>query len=61
MDIVERLRNSSGQLDGLCDEAADEIERLRGLILEALNAGDSVHEFGTDLYDRMVSAVTPNV
>lgn len=28
-DIVQRLLDSSGQLDGLCEEAADEIDNLR--------------------------------
>lgn len=28
-DIVERLRNRRGTITSLCDDAADEIERLR--------------------------------
>jgi len=34
-DIVERLRNPSGDIFPMCAEAADEIERLR-----AVNAGN---------------------
>lgn len=53
-DEIRRLR-------AISEQAGEENKKLRGLVSEALEAGDPVYEFGTDLYGRMVSAVTPNV
>lgn len=45
-DLVYRLRNNVKQPFPLMEEAADEIERLRGLITEWADAEDAVLDTG---------------
>ncbi len=65
-DIVERMRDNSRRtsyrpgVDDLMMEAADEIERLRGLLRDVLDAlGDPVHDLGTDLLDILLRDLGP--
>lgn len=44
----------------LHEEAAAEIERLRALLDEALDADTNDYMFGSDLADRMRAALKPN-
>jgi hypothetical protein len=62
-DLVNQLRSAAWAGPApcpVCDEAADEIERLRGLLRDVLDAlGDPVHDLGTNMLDTLLRDLGP--